>query len=285
MRRWTGRSTTGRWEAGVRLHSLRQPSAPFLIFLSFIFLSFLPPLARAQELSETDQAVEQVGDALNESGHYPWYDSKTDGVRPIPLANSSDADSANRDSKWTAQPKASTPGRMPQLSFLGWLLNWVGITLLVVFLALIAWLITKAFLKDEISEGIARKVIETSRDVDRVEALPFKLRKPTGDFLAEARRLYEAGDYSEAIIYFFSFQLVELDRHHLIRLAKGKTNRQYLREVRPRPNLHAILGITIVAFEDAFFGRKTLSREQFERCWTRLDEFQGELARLERAAA
>jgi hypothetical protein len=282
MRRWTGTSTTGRWEAGKRL---RLRFAPCLIFLSFILLSFLPRLARAQELSESDQAVEQVGDALSESGHYPWYDSKTDGVRPIPLANSSDADSANRDSKWTAQPKASTPGRMPQLSFLGWLLNWLGITLLVVFLALIAWLITKAFLKDEISEGIARKVIETSREVDRVEALPFKLRKPTGDFLAEARRLYEAGDYSEAIIYFFSFQLVELDRHHLIRLSKGKTNRQYLREVRPRPNLHAILGITIVAFEDAFFGRKTLSREQFERCWSRLDEFQGELARLERAAA
>jgi hypothetical protein len=132
---------------------------------------------------------------------------------------------------------------------------------------------------------VARRVIETSRDVDRVEALPFKLRKPTGNFLDEARRLYEAGDYSEAIIYFFSYQLVELDRHHLIRLAKGKTNRQYLREVRPRPNLHQILGITIVAFEDAFFGRKTLTREHFEQCWSRLGEFQAELDRLERAAA
>jgi hypothetical protein len=241
--------------------------------------------ACAQDAAEAEQAVEAGGQSLRESGRYPWYDAAQDGVKPIPLASSGEADSDNRNSKWTAQPSAATPGRMPRISFLGGLLNWVGVTLLIVFLALIAWLIAKAFLRDEISEGVARKVIETSRDVDRVEALPFKLRKPTGNFLDEARRLYEAGDYSEAIIYFFSYQLVELDRQHLIRLAKGKTNRQYLREVRQRPNLQAILGITIVAFEDAFFGRKTLTREQFERCWSRLGEFQAELERLERAAA
>ena len=241
---------------------------------------------RAQEPAEAEQAAVDVGgESLRESGTYPWYDASEDGVKAIPLASSSEADSANRNSKWTAQPSAATPGRIPRISFLGGLLNWVGITLLIVFLALIAWLIAKAFLRDEISEGVARKVIETSRDVDRVEALPFKLRTPTGNFLDEARRLYEAGDYSEAIIYFFSYQLVELDRHHLIRLAKGKTNRQYLREVRPRPNLHSLLGVTIVAFEDSFFGRKKISREQFEHCWSRLDEFQSELDRLERAAA
>jgi hypothetical protein len=182
-------------------------------------------------------------------------------------------------------PAASSCGNQGGFSLLGGLFNWLGITLLVIFLGLIAWLIAKAFLKDEVSEGITRKVIETSRDVDRVEALPFKIRKPTGDFLSEARRLYEAGEFSEAIIYFFSYQLVELDRHHQIRLTKGKTNRQYVREVRQRPNLRGILEITMFAFEDAFFGRKTLSREQFEVCWSRLSEFQAELERLERAAA
>ena len=35
------------------------------------------------------------------------------------------------------------------------------------------------------------------------------------------------------MIYLFSHQLVQLDRHQIIRLAKGKTNRQYLREVGP----------------------------------------------------
>jgi hypothetical protein len=269
-------------ESGYRKADALQISRACAIFLFFILNA---PATFAQEPTEAEEAVATAGDALQQSGSYPWYDRATDGVRTIPLANSSDADSANRDSKWTAAPTTATPGRMPQVSFLGGLLNWVGVTLLIVFLALIAWLIAKAFLRDEVSEGVARKVVETARDVDRVEALPFKLRKPTSDFLTEARRLYEAGDYSEAIIYFFSYQLVELDRHHLIRLAKGKTNRQYLREVRQRPSLHSILGVTIIAFEDAFFGRKSITREQFEGCWSRLGEFQAELERLERAAA
>ena len=41
----------------------------------------------------------------------------------------------------------------------------------------------------------------------------------------------------------------------------------------------------MIAFEDAFFGNKTLSREDFERCWQRLNEFQLELERQELAAA
>jgi Domain of unknown function (DUF4129) len=157
---------------------------------------------------------------------------------------------------------------------------------LVILLGLLAYLVASAFLKDEVTESnVARKVVESRRDVDRVEALPFAVRRAAGDFLGEARRLYEAGQYSEAIIYLFSFQLVELDKHHLIRLAKGKTNRQYLREVRQRPLVRAILETTMIAFEDAFFGRKTISRERFESCWQRLDEFQRELDHLERAAA
>ena len=57
------------------------------------------------------------------------------------------------------------------------------------------------------------------------------------DLLAEARRHYQAGNYGAAIVYLFSFQLVQLDRRQIIQLAKGKTNRQYLREVGPRDPL------------------------------------------------
>lgn len=270
-----------------KVRTARALVACLSILLSSLFL--LQPPAWSQDAASTSEdAVEAGTEALQGSGSYPWYDEEKDGVRPLPLSNSSEADSANRDSKWTNQSTTTTGGggpNMGRINFFGGLFNFVGITALILFLGLIAYLVANAFLKDEASEGLTRKVIETSRDVDRVEALPFKLRKPTGDFLGEARRLYEAGEYSEAIIYFFSYQLVELDRHHLIRLAKGKTNRQYLREVRQRPLLRGILEITMIAFEDAFFGRKTISREQFEACWSRLNEFQGELARLERAAA
>jgi hypothetical protein len=158
--------------------------------------------------------------------------------------------------------------------------------MLVLLLGLIAYLIATSFLKDEVSEtSSVRKVVETRRDADRVEALPFHVRAAKGDFLTEAGRLYDAARYSEAIVYLFSYELVELDRHHVIRLAKGKTNRQYVRETRQRPLLRAVLETTMIAFEDAFFGNKTLSREDFERSWHRLNEFQLELERMEQAAA
>jgi hypothetical protein len=94
------------------------------------------------------------------------------------------------------------------------------------------------------------------------------------DLLAEARRHYEAGNYGAAIVYLFSFQLVQLDRRQIIRLARGKTNRQYLREVGPRISLRKLVEQTMVAFEDVFFGNRQLRRDRFESCWARLEEFE-----------
>ena len=56
-------------------------------------------------------------------------------------------------------------------------------------------------------------------------------------------------------------------------------------ETRNRPLLRAVLETTMVAFEDAFFGNKTLSREMFERSWSRVNEFRLELEHQEQAAA
>jgi hypothetical protein len=194
-----------------------------------------------------------------------------------------------RGAQWTASPSnapTTTTNFRPRFGLFAGFLQWAGITALVLLLGLIAYLIATSFLKDEVSEATSvRKVVESRRDADRVEALPFQVRAATGDFLAEASRLYSAGKYSEAIVYLFSFELVELDRHHVIRLTKGKTNRQYVRETRQRPVLRTILETTMVAFEDAFFGNKTLSRETFERSWTRVNEFRAELERQEQAAA
>jgi hypothetical protein len=80
-------------------------------------------------------------------------------------------------------------------------------------------------------------------------------------------------------MYLFSYQLVHLDKHHLIRLAKGKTNRQYLRELRAQneesdgQGLRGILRRTMIAFEDCFFGDHAIEKNRFEACWQRLDDF------------
>ncbi len=113
----------------------------------------------------------------------------------------------------------------------------------------------------------------TKTEADLIESLPFEVPRPQSDLLAEAKRLYEQGAYAQAIVYLFSYQLVQLDQHQAIRLTRGKTNRQYLRELLARPDLGGILERTMVAFEDVFFGHHPLDRAGFERCWQRLDEF------------
>jgi hypothetical protein len=112
---------------------------------------------------------------------------------------------------------------------------------------------------------------------DRIEALGYLAERPRDDLLGQARRHYLQGNYGEAIIYLFSYQLVELDKHAVIRLAKGKTNRQYLRETARMAALRSPLERTMIAFESVFFGRKDLDREGFETCWNALAEFDKQL--------
>ena len=78
----------------------------------------------------------------------------------------------------------------------------------------------------------AAVVDRTASDAQRMEDLPIGVPPSDHDLLAAARACYEAGDYGKAIIYAYAYQLVELDKRHLVQLSKGKTNRQYLRELR-----------------------------------------------------
>ena len=260
-----------------------------LICLSLAVLGWLlgPSGAAAAEIP-SDQAVESGREALSGKTRYPWYDREADSVRRIDVAPPKTDELPDRKSRWSANqnPKTkTTTTNTGGFSFLGPVLQGLGLALLVALLVTIAVLIARAALSQEASGEGGGHVVETSHEVDRVENLPFQLKRPTGDFLSEARRLYEAGQFSEAIVYLFSYQLVELDKHHIIRLSKGKTNRQYLREMRHRPTLRGMLETTMIAFEEVFFGHHSLDRERFETCWRQLEAFQQEIQRVEQAAA
>jgi len=241
--------------------------------------------AAADEIP-TEQAVESGREALSGKTRYPWYDREKDAVRRIDVAPPKTDELPDRKSRWSANRNPKTTNTAAQgPSVFAPVLQGLGLALLVALLVAIAVLIARAALRQEASGEGGGHVVETSHEVDRVENLPFQLKRPTGDFLAEARRLYEEGRFSEAIVYLFSHQLVELDKHHVIRLSKGKTNRQYLREMRHRPALRGLLETTMIAFEDVFFGHHSLDRERFETCWNALDAFQREIQRVEQAAA
>jgi len=223
--------------------------------ITMIVLSLLlsPPLA----LAEPDQAIPAGRKALDHWWGYPWYDAASDGVHRIDVSPPREL------------PRLSLPS-LPE-GLLQWT-AWIGIALL---LSGLAYLLIRAYLRrrrDSQSDSEDRAA--EMGEPQRIESLPLALRGGRGDLLVEARRYYQQGNYGRAIVYLFSFQLLQLDKRQLIRLSRGKTNRQYLRELGPRPTLRQLVEQTMLAFEDVFFGNHPLDRARFESCWSRLDEFE-----------
>lgn len=231
----------------------------------------------AQEMSDTE-AVEAGREALDDSVTFPWYDADSDDLQRLNVEPPDDV--KNRGSKWERTVKAKK-ARTPLPGWLWKMLEVLGWTLLVMALVAVGYFLVRAFLVAESGHASGKAVTEGTLgtgDIDRVESLPFQLKAPQTDLLAEVRRHHEAGNYKDAIIYLYSYQLVELDKHQLIRLTKGKTNRQYLREVQRRGDLFRSLQASMLAFEDVFFGNHSLERGRFESCWSGLDAFHQSLA-------
>jgi len=194
----------------------------------------------------------QAGRDVFEQGRYPWYDAERDALRPLTLPPS-------RVNREPFQFDGSF------LRYLAWAVLAAALAMLVAFIVYAVRNRTKQPLS-------SKKAAPAHRAA--VESLPFMTDRSQGDLLGEARRHYQQGNFSEAIIYLFSYQLVELDRFALIRLAKGKTNRQYLRELGKSPPLRPPLEMTMTAFEEVFFGRRALDRAGFEACWSQLPLFE-----------
>lgn len=220
----------------------------------------------------SEQAVEGGREALQSMKLMPWYDPTKDELKPLRLGR-------ERVEEYPVDPGQGFEFDLPTwlVDIFGDLIRVVGYVLLFALLALVVYLIIRAYL---LTKGLSKKGkrkasqgLELSADIDRIENLPFELEAPRGDLLEEARRRYEMGDYRNAIIYLYSYQLIRLDEHQFIKLTLGKTNRQYLREVRQMPPLARILEQTMVTFEDVFFGQYKIGREAFESCWQNLSSF------------
>ncbi len=207
-------------------------------------------LAGVTQGTDPDPSVAAGRKALDHWRRYPWYDAASDGIRRVEI-----------DPPEDSRPKISTP----------WLQTAAWIVLAILLVG-VAYYLVRAYLLRERSGGkSAGHGDEAAQTQRRIEAL----NGPTalGDLLAAAELHYRDGRYREAIICLFGHELVELDKRQLIRLAKGKTNRQYLRELGPRRALQQLVGRTVIVFEDVFFGNRPIDRARFESCWLRLAEF------------
>jgi hypothetical protein len=239
-------------------------------------------LTTASPPADPQPSVEAGREALDRwVWKYPWYDSDTDGVRPVRV-------SVPWHVRWAWVQDAVE-------DFFEWLgdlfrfrgagtgsgawswFRWLAWTVLALLLVLATYLIVRILRAR--GEGTAGKpargkAAEKAAQRRRVEALPLGAARKRGDLLDAARQCYQQGLYRDAIIYLFSYQLVRLDKNQRIRLAKGKTNRQYLRELGRRSPLGQLLEHTMVAFEQVFFGNYPIDRTRFEAVWSRLERFE-----------
>jgi hypothetical protein len=214
------------------------------------------------------EAVESASRGL--SAEFPWYDAQRDALRRVDLPPIEGAVPTRLDWRW------SPTNWNLNLNLLWDLIEALAWLLLIVLLGLIIHLLVKAYLNRE-SLAVAGPNLaaqEQLTDAQRIEQLPFQVRRPESDLLSAAREAYQAGNFGDAIVYLFSYQLLQLDKVNLIRLAKGKTNRQYLRELRHQGTARRLLTHSMLVFEDVFFGNYRLDRERFESCWNELEQFQ-----------
>jgi hypothetical protein len=203
-----------------------------------------------------DTSVQTGQDSL-QSGNFPWYDSKSDAFREV--------EKPVEETQHETTISAPSAISMPIASVFGWAVLFLVIATLLYFLI-------RAFIDADMRPRVKSEEKRTGK-ARRIEALPMNLDARESDLLAAARRFYEQGNYAQAIVYYFGYQLVEIDHRQLIHLTPGKTNRQYLREMGKRMQLRALVDQTMVVSEAAYFGHHAPPREVFEMCWARQQEF------------
>jgi hypothetical protein len=244
---------------------------------------FIPGETRSELMSLASFSVDDVEagrTALEAQSDLPWYDSDTDQVQRIRVVPP--LDDTHRESEWAtelegepSEEKRTANSRLfwDVLQSLAWAL------LAAILIAAVVLLVVATRRRSRRRKQGELEQRETTIDPDRLEDLPIPIADGDSDLLAAARRAANSADYNSAIKFLYSFKLLELDKHHCIELTRGKTNRQYLRELQRSPDLRELLQQTMLPFEAAFFGQHRVSQETFQRCWQLLTRFHDLLER------
>ncbi|MBQ8285811.1 MAG: DUF4129 domain-containing protein, partial [Thermoguttaceae bacterium] len=121
----------------------------------------------------------------------------------------------------------------------------------------------------------------------RLEAIAPEARERVDDLGTAAENALAAGDLRLALVYFFSWLIVEADKRGLLRAQRGKTNREYWLELAVNPGVRTIYKATMDEFERVYFGGQAISQAEFDDVWRLREPFAATMARLDagRAAA
>ena len=80
-----------------------------------------------------------------------------------------------------------------------------------------------------------------------------------------ARELSSGGDYRHALRYLYLSALLLLDERGLLRYNRAQTNREYLRQVRSRPELAGHLKEVVDTFDRVWYGFQPLDEAEYQK--------------------
>jgi hypothetical protein len=234
-----------------------------LLMVLTLLLAATPRVPAQVGEPPTKKFAELLGPPTRVSpSRYPWYDASKDSMRPIDppkLVEEWDLDWLSRLSQWISS--------LADVGFtaLVWLLGGLVVGALV-------YLLLRLIANRRFATAPNAKQTAVSQ-VDRVDELPVRLAG-VGDFLAAAEHCVREGRLDQAIVYYYSHQLLAMDRAGAIHLERGKTNRRYLREAsKTLPSLTELFQQTIALFEESFFGHLPIDERRFSVLWRERHRF------------
>jgi hypothetical protein len=187
----------------------------------------------------------------------PWYDSARDGWQRIEVRAPEEPkprDTPTGGSGWA----------------IGGAFGWLMLGLVVAATAWLVWQLVRNLAPREGGLELAHAPKAAGRAAD-LSALPFAAAEGRQDPERALAEAVERGDWKRAVAWSFVLHLVALDQAGVIRLAKGVTNRRYLRTVTAwaeagggRAPAPAALAATIAVFERVWFGQQPAEREQLQ---------------------
>ena len=230
------------------------------IVLFFSIASASASFAASDEPSE-ERKTEKYFDKATKKFSPPWYSSKDDAVVFLPQKKERKSEPEPVRNNDNVKPsKPMNPGVASKV-----LSVWLPIATLVVLLAILGWLAARA-----LRERAARRRFkegELLKRKRRIETLAVEARERYDDLETAAEEALGRGDLRSALIFFFSWILVEMDKRDAVVLDKGKTNLEYWRELEGRPRLRDIYHNVMKRFERVYFGGFSISRQEFDKVW------------------
>ncbi|QEG21213.1 hypothetical protein MFFC18_10680 [Mariniblastus fucicola] len=244
-------------------------------------------------LTAAGMTVEEDEDfeAAFKTSDLPWYDAGTEGLKSSTAPNRPGSIVSNRNripplvekkkGKQVSKPltpPVGTGGTGTAAGTVGTSFVYViGIVFAIVLVALLIYGFLKLESDDTGTESNAKKRRQIR---DHIKHLPFEIEEQDGDFETFAEKSFRDGDYSKAVIYLFADLLVAMSESGVVRLQRGKTNRQYLNEVWDHGEIRPYYRKVMTAFEDAFFGKHVIERRRAEVCFSERPAFNAALEKI-----